>query len=112
MRAAIEVIPEEVAVTRDDAIAMGLTRFRDGRVCKRGHQGEWRVGNVWGGQCLECAREIDRRRIRSDPEKVKARLRVINWHRRHPEQRRAAWDRSNDKRRALRRIHFIIRKAR
>lgn len=70
-------------ITRKEALAQGLPRYRTGRPCKRGHVADRLTSNL---TCVEC----DKEKRKSDP-----------WHRRSPENfakhnaRSAAWSAAN-----------------
>ena len=75
-------------MNRQEARAAGLKRFRSGRLCPRGHNGERFTSN---GCCCSCLAEN-----------------VNDWRKANPEKRKAAWDRQN----LTRRINGTYRRPR
>lgn len=53
-------------ITRAEARAQGLAHYFTGKPCKHGHAEKRRTKD---GQCLECIREVGRRRRAANPEK-------------------------------------------
>lgn len=84
-------------VSRQQAIAEGLTRYFTGERCKRGHVAERNVRNL---TCAECKRIADRKQYLKDPQKFIRKAKA--YAEANPERSREYANRSNTRRRDYR----------